>query len=903
MNFRIANSNKILPNKIDVFLKYSLILLTTLFSGCMGNEQDPDPIIQDFAIAYVKRPMPVNNANEPLQENLQSPLTFNAGGNLYVRDRASPSAPEKNITQNIIGILGDVKDVNVSFEGHKLIFALRFPEIENADDEDQPKWNIWEYNLQTKVLRRIITSDIIAEEGQDLAPHYLPDGRIVFSSTRQRQSGAILLDEGKPQFPATVERRNDHAILLHVMNDDGSGIHQISFNQSHDLSPTVLANGKLLFNRWDNMGSRNAFNLYSMNPDGTALNILYGSHSHNTGTDNANVQFTQPRERPDGTIMSILRPTSGTFSGGDIILLDINNFADATQQIANSSSHSTNGQLPATNKTIITNTRPSLAGRYGAAYPFWDGTDRALVSWTPCRLIQNKTEQDPGIIVPCNTDNITVDDIEEAAPLYGVYIYNRETHTQLPITLPEENVFISDVVSAQPRTTPTVILDQIAGANLNASYIEDGVGVLHIRSVYDFDGRFNALNSSGDNAISISNLADPALVSADERAARFLRIVKAVSIPDNDTLDFNNSAFGRSRQQLMREIIGYSTIEPDGSVMVKVPANIPLTISILDKNGRRIGARHQNWIQVRPGETLECSGCHIHNEGLPHGRIGAITALNTGASTSGLPFPNTETTLIAQISETMAETRIRISCETDCAALEPSVNINYDDVWTDATVRTKDTSFAYRYADLTSTAPTTASCQTTWASRCRTVINYETHIHPVWSQNRQIRDGDENLISDNTCTTCHGPTDENANAQVPAAQLDLTDGPSSDEPDHFNSYRELLFSDNEQEIVNNVLIDRMIQATNGQGDLLFQLDGNGNPVLDVNGQPIPILITVTASAPAMSTAGARSSTFSALFDTNGTHVGRLNEAEKKLISEWLDIGAQYYNNPFSAPLD
>jgi len=186
MNFRTAK-------------KCSLILLTTLLSGCMGGEQNPDPIIQDFAIAYVKRPIPVNNENEPVQENLQSPLTFNAGGNLYVRDRASPSAPEKNITQNIIGLLGDIKDVNVSFGGDKLIFSLRLPELENADDEDQPKWNIWEYNLQTKMLRRIITSDIIAEEGQDLAPHYLPDGRIVFSSTRQRQSGAILLDEGKPQ--------------------------------------------------------------------------------------------------------------------------------------------------------------------------------------------------------------------------------------------------------------------------------------------------------------------------------------------------------------------------------------------------------------------------------------------------------------------------------------------------------------------------------------------------------------------------------------------------------------------------------------------------------------------------------------------------------------------------------
>lgn len=880
---------------MNVFFKYRFIFLAILLSGCLGNNQDPDPIIQDFSIAYVKRPMPVNNEGEPTQENLQNPLMFNAGGDLYVRDRASPSAAEKNITQRITGLQGDVKDVNVSFDGRRLIFALRLPEIENADDEDQPKWNIWQYNLQTDVLRRIIRSDILAEEGHDLAPHYLPDGRIVFSSTRQRQSGAILLDEGKPQFPARVEGRNDPAMLLHVMNDDGSDIHQISFNQSHDLNPTVLENGKILFNRWDNMGSRNAFNLYTINPDGTALNNVYGSHSHNTGTNNANVQFTQARERPDGRIMSILRPSTGTFSGGDIILIDIKNFSDADQKLTNSTINHSDGQLPATNNTILTNLNPSLAGRYGSAYPFWDGTDRALVSWTPCRLIQNKTETDPGIIVPCNIDDLAAEDIEEAAPLYGVYIYNRATHTQLPITIPEENIFISDLVSAQPRTAPTIILDQIAGADLNADYIDEGVGVLHIRSVYDFDGRFNNLNSNGENATSLYNLADPALISADERAARFLRIVKAVSIPDNEILDFSNSAFGRSRQQQMREIIGYTPVDPDGSVKVKVPANVPLAISILDKNGRRIGARHQNWIQVRPGETLECNGCHTHNEGLPHGRAGAITALNEGARTSGLPFPNTETALLAQISETMAETRIRLSCKTDCATLEPSVNINYDDTWTAATVRAKDTSFSYRYADLTSTAPTSNDCQSNWTSRCRIVIHYETHIHPLWSQNRQILDGNGELISDNTCTRCHSPTDENNNAQIPAAQLDLTDGSSSDEPDHFKAYRELFFVDNEQEIVNDVLIDRLIQDTDNQGNLRFQLDSNG--------QRIPVMVTVRVPGSSMSVVGANSGSFVTLFDTGSTHNGRLSDAEKKLISEWLDIGAQYYNNPFSAPLN
>jgi len=42
---------------------------------------------------------------------------------------------------------------------------------------------------------------------------------------------------------------------------------------------------------------------------------------------------------------------------------------------------------------------------------------------------------------------------------------------------------------------------------------------------------------------------------------------------------------------------------------------------------------------------------------------------------------------------------------------------------------------------------------------------------------------------------------------VPAGQLDLADGISPDEMAHFNAYRELLFADNEQILVNGALQD------------------------------------------------------------------------------------------------
>ena len=109
-------------------------------------------------------------------------------------------------------------------------------------------------------------------------------------------------------------------------------------------------------------------------------------------------------------------------------------------------------------------------------------------------------------------------------------------------------------------------------------------------------------------------------IELEDGPARFLRIVKAVSQPDDDLLDIDNTAFGVSQANGMREIVGYTMIEPDGSVMVKVPANTALQVSVLDEDGKRITPRHRNWISLVPGQELKCNGCHVQNSGLSHGR-------------------------------------------------------------------------------------------------------------------------------------------------------------------------------------------------------------------------------------------------------------------------------------------
>ncbi|UCC57481.1 MAG: hypothetical protein JSU75_06175 [Gammaproteobacteria bacterium] len=831
--------------------------LLSVLAACGGGEgQDPDPFVNDSGLAFVRRPVVLDDTGALVQPDIREALAFNEGADLFYRELASPSAPERNVTGVYTGGLGDVKDVEVSYDGARLLFAMRAPEIPGADPEDQPSWNIWEYDIAGNTLRRIISSDITAEAGEDVAPYYLPDGRIVFSSTRQRQSKAVLLDEDKPQFSALDEDRNEHSLVLHVMNSDGSDIHQVSFNQSHDLDPTVLSTGEVMFCRWDNMGSRNVISLYKMHPDGSELELLYGAHSHDTGTNGSVVQFIQTRERSDGRLQSIILPFSGSYRGGELVLIDSENYIDNTAPTAVNQGILTGpAQTPATINNVHTDNTISPGGLFSSAWPLHDGTDRMLVSWSQCRLVENN------LIVPCTPDRLTNPDAVAADPLYGIFLYNRDDNTQLPVVVPEEGIMFTDVVAAEPRTLPTILFDKVAGGELDPQLMAEGTGVLNIRSVYDVDGVDTATPD-------IATLADPAATLADDRPARFLRIVKAVGIPDDTVLDLPGTAFGRSSAQLMREIIGYVPVQPDGSVRVKVPADVPLAISVVDRDGRRLGSRHQNWLQVRAGETLNCSGCHDHASNTPHGHPEGPVSVYAGAPVTGLPFPNTEPALFANFGETMAETLTRL----DDTALSPAMDVFYDDVWTDPVVRAKDASFSYEYASLVTAAPASAPCQAGWNSTCRITIHYEQHIHPLWSVDRGV----------NTCTGCH-TTDNGGGLMVPDAQLDLTDGASSDEPDHFMSYRELLFADNAQEVSGGILQDILVPG----------------PIDPNTGLPTQVPVPVS---PSMSTSGAIASTgFATVFAPGGTHDGRLDPAELRLIHEWLDIGAQYWNDPFAVP--
>ena len=241
----------------------------------------------------------------------------------------------------------------------------------------------------------------------------------------------------------------------------------------------------------------------------------------------------------------------------------------------------------------------------------------------------------------------------------------------------------------------------------------------------------------------------------------------------------------------MREILGYAPVEPDGSVRIKVPANVAFAITVLDANGRRIGAAPRQLAAAarRPG---------IEVQRLPRRRARRVARPARRCSPpstparrrTGVPFPNTEPRVLRRLRRNhgagarahQLPDRLRRRCT-------PSVDLVYDDVWTDAAAagRAPDREPS-RAATSTSRRPRRRApdCMTALARRLPRHDPLRA-AHPsavgqaAHHARRRRRHG---AASDHTCTCCHSSKPSAARAtQLPAGQLELTDGPSADEPD------------------------------------------------------------------------------------------------------------------------
>ncbi len=153
---------------------------------------------------------------------------------------------------------GVLRDPEVHFDGRRVLFSMRT----NAADS----YHLYEMDLDGRRLRQLT----FAPEADDLDPMYLPDDSIVFSSTRE------------PKYCMC----NRHIMAnLHRMEADGANIHQIGKSTLYEGHPTLMPDGRVLYDRWEyvdrNFGDAQA--LWTVNPDGTGHAVYWGNNTASPG--------------------------------------------------------------------------------------------------------------------------------------------------------------------------------------------------------------------------------------------------------------------------------------------------------------------------------------------------------------------------------------------------------------------------------------------------------------------------------------------------------------------------------------------------------------------------------------------------------------------------------------------
>lgn len=146
---------------------------------------------------------------------------------------------------------GGVRDPQVDYEGRKILFSYRKGGTEN--------YLLYEIDADGSNLRQITTGDF-----DDFEPTYLPDGGILFVSTRCKRWVNCWLTQ---------------VAVMHRCDADGRNIRAISSNNEHDNTPWVLPDGRVLYTRWEYVDRSQVdyHHLWVANPDGTSQMIWYGN--------------------------------------------------------------------------------------------------------------------------------------------------------------------------------------------------------------------------------------------------------------------------------------------------------------------------------------------------------------------------------------------------------------------------------------------------------------------------------------------------------------------------------------------------------------------------------------------------------------------------------------------------
>ncbi len=462
---------------------------------------------------------------------------------------------------------GFIGKISLSFDAKKVVFDFR--------ENPQSGFRIWEVNIDGTGLRQISFPPAdeaakVARWGRawhtdDVHPCYLPDGKIMFSSTRCEHT---ILCGGSAALVAPV---------LHRMDPDGTNIEQLSKSPVSEFCPVVLDDGRVMYHRWEyvDKGARVCKTIWSMNPDGTRPQELYGV------TDDTTTVYMYPQPLPGDNHRLVCVGTCHFPQGGcvgAIMLIDL-------QQ-----------------GLRLRGPDPDEEG-----YRKWDPR-YAVTNITPQVFIERRTEPGWHFLT------------EE-----GKYVHNREgrqghlyTH---PYPVSDHEFLVSykvkptDHYKNVPNAYSLYLLD--TEGNHRLVHEDKDLSLWHPTPLVPrktppsvYSARNPAYEANEEALCVVTNIYD-GMENVEPGEIKWIRINEAIPRYWDTGRRWGNATSSSSWKAALwpRVQWGVVPVEKDGSAHFRVPANRSIFYQALDENFREI-QRERTYVNYQPGEIRSCIGCH-----------------------------------------------------------------------------------------------------------------------------------------------------------------------------------------------------------------------------------------------------------------------------------------------------
>jgi len=235
-------------------------------------------------------------------DNLGLPVNFNGNADIAPTGydntlvALSPVGPEGKV-ETIFKPEGDrfIGDLDLHYDADRLLLST---------PDGHGRWGVAELDLSSRRLTPLPLIDEPDVHNYDAC--YLPDGRVVFTSTA-------------PFVGVPCVGGRSKVANLYRREADG-GIRRLTNDQDHNWCPTVLNNGRLLYQRWEYADIAHAFTrlLFHANPDGSHQMEFYGSNSFWPTA----MFFARPIPNHPTKIVAVVGGHHGAPRQGELVVFD-----------------------------------------------------------------------------------------------------------------------------------------------------------------------------------------------------------------------------------------------------------------------------------------------------------------------------------------------------------------------------------------------------------------------------------------------------------------------------------------------------------------------------------------------------------------------------------------------------